>query len=805
MSDLPTLRKYSTQSGINKSNILEDYKVCVQSREASLLGRKEVFMGKAKFGIFGDGKEVAQVCMARAFRDGDIRSGYYRDQTFMFAIEQTTIQQFFAQLYAHTDVKHDPSSGGRLMNSHFATRFLNDRGEWKTLTDIKNSTSDVSCTAGQIARLIGLGYASKLYRNNKGLSQYQDFSINGNEIAFGTIGNAATAEGHFFEAVNAAGVLQIPVIFSVWDDYYGISVPNEYQITKSEISEALGGFQRSEEQQGVEILKVKGWDYESLFESYQYAARLGREQHIPSVIHVTEMTQPQGHSSSGSHERYKSKERLKWEAAHDCNLKFRNWILSNGYAGEDELLKLETEACDVVKDARNKAWNAYKSSLSTFFTEGKKLVSDLALESKHSSGIKKLLEEFEIVLNPWKSDLVKIIRKSLRLTRYEKAQSRSRLKSWLHEMEKNWEKEYSSLLYSNSKLAAIGIKEVAPLYDENADLVDGREVLNAGFDELFESNPLIFAIGEDVGKIGDVNQGMAGLQDKFGELRVTDTGIRETTIVGQGVGSALRGLRPIVEIQYLDYIYYALETLTDDLACLRYRTKGGQKAPVIIRTRGHRLEGVWHSGSPMATLLGSVRGIYLLVPRNMTRAIGFYNTMLDSDDPAIVIETLNAYRKKERMPSNLRSLRTPLGVPEVIREGSDVTIVTYGAMCPIVMESADQLAEIGVEVEVIDAQTLIPFDLNGVILDSLKKTNRIIFADEDVPGGATAYMMQKVIDEQKGYQYLDSRPLAISAKEHRPAYSTDGDYFSKPNVEEVFDVVYGMMSEVDPAQFPPVY
>ncbi|MEL6559463.1 MAG: thiamine pyrophosphate-dependent enzyme [Bacteroidota bacterium] len=788
-----------------KEEILADYQLAVESREASLTGRKEVFMGKAKFGIFGDGKEVAQLAMARAFRNGDFRSGYYRDQTFMLAVGQLTLEQFFAQLYAHTDVEADPSSAGRLMNSHFGTRSLNKKGEWKTLTDMKNSSSDISPTAGQMPRLVGLGYASKLFRNNPDLAGFQDFSINGNEVAFGTIGNASTSEGHFFEAMNAIGVLQVPVVMSIWDDEYGISVPKEYHTTKGHISKAMAGFQRNKDGNGFEIFEVRGWDYPDLMKTYIKAANISRKEHVPTMIHVTEVTQPQGHSTSGSHERYKPKERLEWEREFDCNLQMRKWIVESGYATEEEVNAIETEAKNNVKKARSAAWKAYVKSVDNDLKECIALLNAAAEESEHAVKLQELIQTLKSTTTPIKADLFGTARKAARLIRKESGTYRFDLINWIKGKEEKYEEEYSSYLYSESKFAARHIQTVAPVYGESSKTVDGREIMQACFDKVLEENPLVFAIGEDVGKIGDVNQGFAGLQEKHGEIRVTDTGIREATILGQGIGAALRGLRPIVEIQYLDYLLYAIQTLSDDLATLQYRTKGGQKAPLIIRTRGHRLEGVWHSGSPMAMILGSVRGVNVLVPRNMTRAAAFYNTMLESDEPAIIIESLNGYRLKEKMPDNVAEMKLAVGAPEILNEGDDITLVTYGSTCRIVMEAAKQLEQVGISAEVIDVQSLIPFDETKTILNSLKKTSRIAFIDEDVPGGATAYMLQKVLEESSGYKYLDSKPITITGKEHRAAYGSDGDYFSKPNIEDVVEKVYEVISESDPENYPEIY
>jgi 2-oxoisovalerate dehydrogenase E1 component len=791
---------------LSKDTVLNDYRLVCESRQVSLLGRKEVFMGRAKFGIFGDGKELAQIAMAHAFQLGDWRSGYYRDQTFMFAIAEMTYEQYFAQLYAHPDLAADPASAGRMMNSHFVTRSHNEDGSWKNLAQMYNSAADLSPTAGQIPRLVGLGYASKLYRQNPDLQAFTQFSNNGNEIAFGTIGNASTSEGLFLESMNAIGVLQIPVIMSVWDDEYGISVPQKYHTVKESISKALAGYQRSEEDPlGFEIFTVKAWDYIALLETYRQAAEICRREHVPVLIHVTEVTQQQGHSTSGSHERYKSKERLEWEKDFDCNKKFKEWILANGYATEDELHEIEEKARKTANQAKVNAWKAYTDLIKSDYDIALQLLKEAEQTSAAQATLHNLHEELQKTIDPMKNDSIRVVKKALRALRYEDLPAKGLMQDWLKKVIGKSYDEFNSHLYNETPDSALKVPEVKAIYDQNPKIVDGREVVQACFDAMFAHNPLVFAIGEDVGKIGDVNQGFAGLQDKYGELRITDTGIRETTIIGQGVGAALRGLRPIVEIQYLDYIFYALQTMTDDLACLHYRTKGGQKSPLIIRTRGHRLEGIWHSGSPIGTLLHCLRGIHLLVPRNMTQAAGFYNTLLQAQEPALVIECLNGYRLKEPLPSNVGEFTVPLGVPEILREGKDVSILTYGSMCRIVMDAANQLAEVGIQCEVIDAQTLIPFDLEHQIVKSIQKTNRVIFADEDVSGGATAYMMQKVLEEQNAYRWLDSKPLTISAQDHRPAYGSDGDYFSKPNVETVFDTVYQMMCEADPENFPKIY
>lgn len=786
--------------------ILSDYRLAVESREASLIGRKEVFMGKAKFGIFGDGKEVAQIAMAKVFRNGDFRAGYYRDQTFMFAIGELTVQQYFAQLYAHTDIEADPASAGRLMNGHYATRMLDENGKMRNLSELKNSSGDISPTAGQMPRLLGLAYASKLFRNNRQLHALTNLSHQGNEIAFGTIGNASTSEGMFFEAINAAGVLQVPMLMSVWDDGYGISVPQEYHTTKASISKALAGLQRNDEEKGFEIITVKGWDYPALIEAYQKAERVCREEHVPVLLHVEELTQPQGHSTSGSHERYKSKERLAWEAEFDCNRKMREWIINDVMVLPEEVDSIEKEAKRSAKEARDSAWKAFMEDISrdqVFITN---TIQEAEAESPEKPALEEIRTELTKTINPTRLDSVKAAKRALRLLRNQPDfVPRQKLIEWVKQSEVHNHDRYSSHLYSQTDESALNVRHVAPVYADDASVVDGREVLQMCFDAALQRDPRILAFGEDVGKIGDVNQGFAGLQQKHGELRVTDTGIRECTIIGQGIGLAMRGLRPIAEIQYLDYFIYALATLSDDLATLRYRTKSGQMAPLIIRTRGHRLEGVWHAGSPMGMILHSLRGIYVLVPRNMTQAAGFYNTMLQSDDPALIIECLNGYRLKEKLPDNIGEFTVPLGVPEVLRSGEDFTLVTYGSMCRVAMEAARALEDAGISCEVIDVQTLLPFDIHHTIVNSVKKTNRVAFADEDVPGGATSFMMQEVLEVQNAYQYLDSKPITITGKAHRPAYASDGDYFSKPNAEEIFEQIYAVMREADPDKFPPLY
>ncbi|WP_439582106.1 alpha-ketoacid dehydrogenase subunit alpha/beta [Dyadobacter bucti] len=792
-------------SVLSKENIINDYRLACESRQVSLLGRKDTMGGRSKFGIFGDGKELAQIALARVFRRGDFRSGYYRDQTIEAALGNVSWQQFFAQMYAHADLAHEPSTGGRSMNGHFSTRWLDENGQWLDQTKIYNSVCDISSTAGQIPRAVGLAYASKLYRANQNLEYLSNFSHNGNEIVFATIGDASTSQGMFLEAMNAAGVLQIPLLTSVWDDGYGISVPVQYQTTKASISKALAGLQRNEDEPGIEILTVKGWDYPALIETYQRAANLCRNEQVPVLIHVTELTQPQGHSTSGSHERYKSKQRLKWENDTDCNIHFRDWILKNGYATDDELEQIEIEAKESATQARNMAWQAYRKELDKEYLETIKILQDVMHESSFSKELSNVILELTKTYLPVRRDMVSSIRKALRIIGKENLSSKIALKDALHKSLEDNKARFSTNLYSESPESPLNVSAVSPVYSEDSPVVDGRDVIRSYFNALFEKDPRVVALGEDVGMIGDVNQGLAGLQEKFGELRITDTGIRETTIVGQGIGLAMRGLRPIVEIQYFDYIFYALATLTDDLASLRYRTAGGQKAPLIVRTRGHRLEGIWHSGSPMGAMLGSLRGMHVVVPRNFTQAAGFYNTLIKGDDPALIVEPLNSYRQKEVLPDNIGEICLPLGQPEVIREGSDITIVTYGSMCRIVMEAALHLQNLGISSEVIDIQTLLPFDINSSIVESIKKTNRVIFADEDFPGGASAYMMQQVIEKQNAYRWLDSPPVTISAKDHRPPYGSDGDYFSKPNMDDILETAYGIMHETDPESYPELF
>lgn len=785
-----------------KSIVLQDYKIAVESRQASLLGRKEVLSGKAKFGIFGDGKEVPQIAMAKAFKKGDWRSGYYRDQTFAFATGIATIKSFFAQLYANPDLEADPASAGRQMNCHFATRSLNEDGSWKDLTQMKNSSADIAPTGAQMARLVGLAYASKLYRQNPELAYLKNFSVDGNEVAFGTIGNASTSEGVFFEAINAAGVLQIPMAVSVWDDAYGISVPAKYQTTKEDISEILKGFQRNDAQNGYEIYKVRGWDYPALCETYQKAIDVCREQHVPVLIHVTEVTQPQGHSTSGSHERYKDVARLEWEKEYDCILQMRKWMIESAIATEEEITLIENEAKAFVRNAQKEAWNEF---LNVIKDDKKTAISLIAAINERDPDIQRITSRLGSTPDALRKDLLTAARKALRLTINSSSPERQALLNWVNaHMEENAER-YNTKLFTDGRDTPFGIDPVQVQYAEDAKMVDGRELLNACFDANFGRDQRLVAFGEDLGNIGDVNQGFAGLQAKYGDLRITDTGIREMTIVGQGIGLAMRGLRPIAEIQYLDYLLFALNILSDDLATLSYRTKAGQKAPVIVRTRGHRLEGVWHSGSPMGMILGSLRGLHVCVPRNMTQAAGMYNTLFRADEPALVIECLNGYRLKEKMPNNVGAFTVPLGKAEILRSGTDLTIVCYGSTLRIVEEAVEELQKLNISVEVIDPQTLLPFDTDALCAQSLQKTNKLLVVDEDVPGGASAYILQQIMEVQKGYYYLDSQPRTLTAKAHRPPYGSDGDYFTKPSVDDVVETVYQMMHEYNASKYPSIY
>ncbi|MGB5943302.1 MAG: thiamine pyrophosphate-dependent enzyme [Leeuwenhoekiella sp.] len=797
----PSQSKTSISFEDFKTTVLEDYKIAITSRECSVLGRREVLTGKAKFGIFGDGKEVPQLAMAKAFQNGDWRSGYYRDQTFMMAIGALSIEQFFAGLYGHTDINFDPMTAGKQMGGHFGSHSLDADGKFVNQLKQKNSSADISPTAGQMPRLLGLAQASKLYRNlseNTGTG----FSNDGNEVAWGTIGNASTSEGMFFETINAAGVLQVPMVISIWDDEYGISVHAKHQTTKEDISAVLSGFQRDENGPGYEIIRVNGWNYAELIDAYDRAGRISRKNHVPVLIHVKQLTQPLGHSTSGSHERYKSKERLKWEREHDCNLKMRQWMIANNITSDEELTALEKEVKRKVRESKRKAWNNF---LAPIINEKKVLIGlleEIVLKSQNGTFIKPLLEQLKSESEALKSDLLIAARKSLPFLNKENLAAKDELIIWINRFQEDAQPQYSAHLYNESESRATLIKEVLPTYGPDCKKVDGRVILRENFDKLLGSDERVVIFGEDTGKIGDVNQGLEGLQEKYGELRVADAGIRETTIVGQGIGLALRGLRPIAEIQYLDYILYAIATLSDDLASLRYRTHGKQTAPVIIRTRGHRLEGIWHSGSHMAALVHLLRGVYILVPRNMTKAAGFYNTLMQSDEPAVIVESLNGYRLKEEMPQNVGEFRTPIGVVETVREGRDITVVSYGSTLRLVQQVAQDLAAVGISIEIIDAQSLLPFDINQDTLKSLKKTNRLLVVDEDMPGGGTAYLMQQILEVQGGFRYLDGPCQTLAAKPHRPAYGSDGDYFSKPSAEDIFEKIYGIMYESNPSEYP---
>jgi 2-oxoisovalerate dehydrogenase E1 component len=787
-----------------KQEIIDHYRMAYKSRQVSMVGRREALSGKAKFGIFGDGKEIIQLAIANVFQKGDFRSGYYRDQTLWFALfGEEAIRIFFAELYAHADLDAEPMTGGRQMNAHFATRLLDPNGGWKVQTDMYNFSADVSPTGSQMPRLVGLAYASRLYRELGELAEMDDFSINGNEIAFGTIGNATTAEGMFWEAVNAIGVLKAPALITIYDDGYGISVTNEYQITKSNLSELLSGFRRvPDSQEGYDFYTVRGWEYPALMETYKTAVEKIRNTHIPAIVHVIQVTQPQGHSTSGSHERYKPAERLNFEEEFDGLRRMRKWLIETGIATSEQIEAWEVEDRRLIEEIRKKAWMDYITPINKDRKEVADIIDEISSVSGHAQELKSIKDHMMTIPTPLRRDIMVTIRDALIAVRDEAIPTKKKLINWKKDQQIAAKERYSSHLYSHSEKSALKVPQVKPIYSENSPEVYGFEVLNACFDAALVRDPRVIAFGEDVGRLGDVNQGFRGLQEKYGELRVSDTGIRELTIVGQGIGMAMRGFRPIAEIQYLDYLLYALQIMSDDLATLHWRTMGGQKAPVIVRTRGHRLEGVWHSGSPMAGIINLVRGMHVLVPRNMTQAAGFYNTMLLADEPALIIEVLNAYRIHERLPDNIGEFTVPLGVPEILREGDDLTIVTYGACCKIVLEAASLLRNVGVEVEVIDVQSLLPFDVNSVILESLKKTSHIIFVDEDVPGGTTAYMLQEVIEKQGGYYWLDSPPQTISAKSHRPAYGSDGDYWSKPNIEQIFEAAYTMMNEVDPDSYP---
>jgi pyruvate/2-oxoglutarate/acetoin dehydrogenase E1 component/TPP-dependent pyruvate/acetoin dehydrogenase alpha subunit len=786
-----------------KTEVLNDYKIATISRECSLLGRREVLTGKAKFGIFGDGKEVPQLALAKAFKNGDFRSGYYRDQTFMMAIGAMNIQQFFAGLYGHTDINFDPMSAGRQMGGHFATHSLDANGNWNNLTQQKNSSADISPTAGQMPRLLGLAQASKIFRNEKGLEDKTNFSINGNEVAWGTIGNASTSEGLFFETINAAGVLQVPMVMSIWDDEYGISVHARHQTTKENISEILKGFQRDEDNNGYEILTVKGWDYPALVATYEKAAAIAREEHVPVLIHVQELTQPQGHSTSGSHERYKNAERLAWEAQFDCLAQMRNWLVDNNLATTEELDEIDNQAKKDVLEGKKAAWTAFVTPMKEEQKELVNLLNSIASSSENKIFIEKIATDLTAIKEPIRKDILATARKVLRMILSESGQPQ--LAYWITNYIAKIQPKFSSHLFSESDKNILTSTEIAPTYDATAEDVDARLVLRDNFDAIFTKYPETLIFGEDSGNIGDVNQGLEGMQEKYGELRVADVGIREATILGQGIGMAMRGLRPIAEIQYLDYLLYAIQIMSDDLATLQYRTAGRQKAPLIIRTRGHRLEGVWHSGSPMGMIINAIRGIHVLVPRNMTKAAGFYNTLLEKDEPALVVECLNGYRLKEKMPTNLGEFKTPIGVVETLKEGSDITLVSYGSTLRLVEQAAKELETVGISAEIIDIQSLLPFDINHDIVKSIAKTNRLLVIDEDVPGGASAYILQEIVEVQNAYQHLDSAPQTLASKAHRPAYGTDGDYFSKPSVEDIFEKVYAIMSEANPSKFKSLY
>ena len=796
-----------------KKQVLADYQLACESREASLLGRKEVLTGKAKFGIFGDGKELAQIALAKQFQNGDFRSGYYRDQTIMMAIGELTVEQYFAGLYAHTDVDIEPQSAGRQMGGHYSTRNLDANGEWKNLMLQKNSSADISPTAGQMPRLVGLAQASKVYRQQEALKSnpaFEKFTNGGNEVAFGTIGDASTSEGPFWESINAAGVLQVPMVMSVWDDGYGISVPRELQTTKGSISDALSGMQRTADKPGYEIFVTKGWDYAHLCETYEKAVKLAREEHIPVLVHVKEVNQPQGHSTSGSHERYKSAERLEWETTFDCIHKFKEWILSfeakgMAIASEEDLNTIQAAAKEMVRSSKNTAWSRFTDSMKQDQADLVSVLKTVAAESSQSVFIQKDIEALEKEKEPIRRDLLTLARKVLRQVREEQISSKKTLGNWIQSMISGNFDRYSSHLHSQSAHSAMNVPAVAPKYADDVQMEDGRIILRENYRTILESRPEVLVFGEDAGKIGGVNQSLEGLQDQFGEIRVSDTGIRECTIIGQGIGMAMRGLRPIAEIQYLDYLLYAIQIMSDDLATVQYRTKGGQKAPLIVSTRGHRLEGIWHSGSPMGMIVNSIRGIHVCVPRNMTKAAGFYNTLLQADEPALVIEPLNGYRTKERMPINFGTFTEALGMPEIVKEGKDLTLVSYGSTFNLCEVAAQQLEHMGISVELIDVQTLLPFDIEHMIADSLQKTNRLLIVDEDVSSGATGFMLDKILVEQKGYYHLDSAPETLSSKDHRPAYGSDGDYFSKPSIDDIIEKVYAMMHESDPAKFPSLY
>ncbi len=796
-----------------KKEVLNDFRLANISRETSLLGRREVLTGKAKFGIFGDGKELAQIALAKQFRNGDFRSGYYRDQTLMMAIDQLNVKQYFAGLYAHTDLEFEPQSGGRQMGGHFATRSLDKNGNWINLMEQKNSSADISPTAGQMPRLLGLAQASKFYKENPALAELEEFkkfTNGGNEVAFGTIGDASTSEGPFWETINAAGVLQVPMVMSVWDDGYGISVPKKYQTTKESISEALAGMQRTKDKPGYEIFVTKGWDYPHLCETYEKAVKIAREEHVPVLVHVKEVNQPQGHSTSGSHERYKDEKRLKWETEFDCINKFKEWIINFNADGltiatEDELNLIQKEAKKEVANDKRAAWKSFTEDIKQDLANATSLIAQLAEESPNGVFIKKIGEDLEKTIEPTRRDVLTAARKALRMVRDQNSPAKTALSSWVRETISVNYNRYSSHLHSESENSALNVTPIAPTYGDDGKMEDGRIILRENYDKLLEKYPQALVYGEDAGKIGGVNQTLEGMQKKYGVSRVADTGIRECTIIGQGIGMAMRGLRPIAEIQYLDYLLYAIQVMSDDLATVQYRTRGGQKAPLIISTRGHRLEGVWHSGSPMGMIVNSLRGMHVCVPRNMTKAAGFYNTLMAADEPALVIEPLNGYRTKEPLPTNIGEFREPIGVPEITHEGNDITLVSYGSTFNLCQQAIPHFEELGISVELIDVQTLLPFDINHTIVESLKKTNRLLIVDEDVSSGGTAYILDKIMVEQKGYYYLDSAPETLSSKDHRPAYGSDGDYFSKPNIDDIIEKVYAIMNEVDPIEYPSIY
>lgn len=772
-----------------RNEVLKDFRYACVSREISLLGRKEVLTGKAKFGIFGDGKEVAQVAVAKFFKPGDFRSGYYRDQTFMLASGITNVEQYFAQLYSDPNVENDPFSAGRQMNAHFVTNNVDENGEWVNLTGKKNTSSDMAPTASQMPRALGLALASKLFRNTDELKEFTNLSNNGNEICFCTIGDASTSEGHFWETVNAAGVLQVPLAVFVWDDGYGISVPKKYQTTKASISAALSGMQKTEDTNGIDIYNLKGWDYAGMCEVLEPALQKIRDTHVPALFHVEEITQPQGHSTSGSHERYKSPERLEWEREWDCIKQMRDWLIENTLATVEELNNIQEEAREQVKNGKQQAWQKYISPIQD---QVETAIQLLKATNTNDAELNNLISDLTINREPMRRDVLKSLAKAIDIIGEENAGS---IRNYYEELKKINAGLYNTFLYNQGPKSALNVTPIKAYYEEDAKTVNGYEVLNKYFDELFATNKKVVAFGEDVGYIGDVNQGFSGLQVKYGDKRIFDTGIRELTIMGQGIGLALRGLRPIAEIQYLDYLLYGLQPLSDDLSTTHFRTVGQQSCPMIVRTRGHRLEGIWHSGSPMGMLINALRGMYVCVPRNMVQAVGMYNTLLQSNDPGLMIECLNGYRLKEKLPSNLLAYAVPLGIPEIIKEGDDITLVSYGSTLRIVMDAAERLEKLNISCEVVDVQTLLPFDTDHAIVESLKKTSRIIFIDEDVPGGATAYMFNKVMEEQNGYKYLDVAPRTLTGKAHRPSYGSDGDYFSKPNAEDVIAVVKEVMAE----------